>query len=136
MENEHLLAKIGQYALIKNNENKILVLERSRSKNWSLPGGRLNTDEDWDNALLREVKEETSLDCENPRPFAVRILKDEYQTKYCVYFSVEISNVEKLLISHEHSAYKWIGLNDLNQMNIEDVQIKEVLLNYFKSLTS
>ncbi|MEI8343400.1 MAG: hypothetical protein WCF93_00445 [Candidatus Moraniibacteriota bacterium] len=42
MTNNYLLAKIGQYALIKNNKSKILILERANSKTWSLPGGRLS----------------------------------------------------------------------------------------------
>lgn len=125
----HLLAKIGQYALIKN-DDRVLVLERARSKTWSLPGGRLEKDEAWDKAFLRELKEETNLDCTNPLPVAVNIIEDAYQVKYCVYFSVEILNIDDLKISPEHSNYKWVDLTEAKTLNFEDEKIRDVTVNY------
>ncbi len=135
MDSNHLLATIGQYSLIRNEEGKILVLERIRSKMWCLPGGRLNEDEDWESALVREVKEETNLDCKNPVPFATNILKDEYQTKYCVYFTVEISEIEAFVMSGEHSRYEWISLGDIDQIHLEDEKIRKVVAGYFRDFS-
>lgn len=81
----HLQAKIGQYALIQK-DNAVLLLNRTRSRTWSLPGGRLNINEDWEGSLKREIYEETSLLISDPKPFSVDLVKDDYQTKYCVYF--------------------------------------------------
>ena len=130
MNENHLSAHIGQYALIKNNENKVLILERARSKTWCLPGGRLNEDEDWDVALLREMNEELGLECHNPKPLSVNILKDAYQTKYCVYFTLNCSDLSTLKISGEHSNLGWFGFKEVKDLGIEDEKVKKVVLDY------
>jgi ADP-ribose pyrophosphatase YjhB (NUDIX family) len=130
MNDNHLLAKIGQYALIKNQDNKVLILERTRSKTWCLPGGRLNKDEEWDTALLREIKEELNLKCHNPKPFAVNVIKDDYQIKYCVYFSLDYSDASTLKISGEHSNSGWFGLSEVKDLNLEDEKIKKIIIDY------
>ena len=133
MNEKHLSAHIGQYALIKNTENKILLLERARSKTWCLPGGRLNENEEWDIALLRELKEELNLDCSSPKPVGVNILIDDYQTKYCVYFSVTCVDISKLQISDEHSNFGWFGMQEVSNLNIEDEKVKNIVLDYLVS---
>lgn len=130
MNDEHLLSHIGQYALIKNSENKILILERARSKTWCLPGGRLNENEEWDEAFLRELKEELNLDCFNPNPIEVNILKDDYQTKYCVYFSVICPDMNSIKISDEHSNFGWFSIEEMNQLDIEDDKIRRVISDF------
>ncbi|MEI6237856.1 MAG: NUDIX hydrolase [Candidatus Saccharibacteria bacterium] len=130
MSDNHLSAKIGQYAIIKNDAEKVLILERMRSKTWCLPGGRLNENEEWDTALLRELKEELNLECQNPSPIAVNIIKDDYQTKYCVYFKVDCTNLPELKISDEHSNLGWFSLGEIQKLDIEDEQIKKVIIDY------
>lgn len=130
MNENHLLAHIGQYALIKNEENEVLILERIGSKTWCLPGGRLVKDENWDFSLLREIKEELNLECHSPKPIVVNILKDDYQTKYCVYFSVICSDISTLKISDEHSNSGWFGVEDVKNLDIEDEKVKKVILDY------
>ena len=130
MNENHLTAHIGQYALIKNDAKEVLLLERARSKTWCLPGGRLNEIEDWEVAFLREIKEELGLECHSPKPFAVNILKDDYQTKYCVYFILNCPNVSSLKISGEHSDLCWFGLEEVKNLGIEDEKVKRVILDY------
>jgi len=130
MNENHLSAHIGQYALLKNTDNKILLLERARSKTWCLPGGRLNNDEDWDKALLRELKEELNLDCLNPKPFGVNILKDPYQNKYCVYFTLDCADLSPLRISNEHSNLGWFNYEEIKDLDIEDEKIRNIVLDY------
>jgi 8-oxo-dGTP pyrophosphatase MutT (NUDIX family) len=130
MNKNHLSAHIGQYALIKNNDNKILILQRSRSKTWCLPGGRLDEDEEWNTALLREIKEELNLVCQNPIPVSVNILKDDYQTKYCVYFSLDYLDLSVLKISDEHCDFGWFGPEVVKKLDIEDDKVKKVIIDY------
>lgn len=130
--NKHLLAKIGQYVLIANKNNRILLLERQRSKEWSLPGGRLNkNDKDWKAALVREVREETGLNITELNPFAIKLIEDPYQIKYCVYFTAKYSTANNLKISQEHSSYKWVNLEDMSQMKFDDEpKVRQVLEQY------
>lgn len=132
-DKDHLLAKIGQYAIIQNDERKILVLQRTKSKTWSLPGGRLNRGEECHEALSREIKEETGLDVIELKPFDVNIITDPYQTKYCVYFKGKVSKYPQLTLSEEHCEYKWIGIKELNDLKIEYDSVKQILQNLFSS---
>lgn len=127
MDDKHLLAKIGQYALIKNRDNQVLMLQRSRSKTWCLPGGRLNQGEQWDEALLRELNEELNINLANPQPFAVNVITDQWQTKYCVYFMFENNDVQDIRLSEEHSDYKWVGVDDIDDLDVEDEKIRGVV---------
>lgn len=122
MAEQHLLAKIGQYAVIVNSKKQVLLLERARSGKWSLPGGRLDKEEkNWKTAFGREIKEETNLDVSAPRPIGVSLVEDPYQIKYCVFFAVEVKNLDDLKVkSKEHRSYKWFSVHELVGMVIDD----------------
>ncbi|MFC1649902.1 NUDIX hydrolase [Patescibacteria group bacterium] len=130
---KHLLAKIGQYALITNNKSQVLMLERKRSKNWSLPGGRLDKeDKDWQEALVREIKEETGLMVTNLKPFDVKLIEDPYQIKYCVFFVAKTSDTNALQTSKEHSSSKWVMGKELAGLVIDDEpKVRQVLEHFF-----
>ena len=42
----------------------VAVVHRPRYDDWSLPKGKLDRGESWEQAALREVREETGLECE------------------------------------------------------------------------
>ncbi len=131
---KHLLAKIGQYALITKDKNQILLLQRVRSEAWSLPCGRLNKDDkDWREALKREVGEETGLIIESLKPFDVTLIEDPYQIKYCVYFVASCQNSNEIKLSQEHSSSQWIDGSKLKDLLIDDEpKVRQVLEKYFE----
>jgi 8-oxo-dGTP diphosphatase len=45
-------------------DGRIAVVHRPRYDDWSLPKGKLDAGETWEQAALREVQEETGLVCE------------------------------------------------------------------------
>ena len=47
--------------LLRDNEILLVKQKVSESRNWSLPGGRVETGETLEQALIRELKEETGL---------------------------------------------------------------------------
>lgn len=134
MNDKHLSAHIGQYALLKNNENKVLLLERAKSRMWCLPGGRLSENEEWDVGLIRELKEELNLDCYGLEPFAVNLLSDDYQVKYCTYFTLSCSSVSPLKMSDEHTDWGWFGFEELKDIDIEDNKVKKVILDFLEQI--
>ena len=44
-------------------EGRVLVVHRDRYDDWSLPKGKLEAGESWEEGALREVEEETGLRC-------------------------------------------------------------------------
>ena len=51
-------------ALIFNQENKLLTVQHHRSNFWSLPGGKVEKNEDLKSCLTREIFEELGVECE------------------------------------------------------------------------
>jgi 8-oxo-dGTP diphosphatase len=45
-------------------DGRIAVVHRPRYDDWSLPKGKLDPGETWEEAALREVREETGLECD------------------------------------------------------------------------
>lgn len=51
------------YSLLTNpSKSKVLAVRNVERSSWSLPGGAVEADESWEQAAIREAKEETGLD--------------------------------------------------------------------------
>lgn len=50
--------------VVVNADNMLLVIHRSDNDNWAFPGGAMDLGESLVTAAVREVKEETGIDCE------------------------------------------------------------------------
>lgn len=50
--------------VVENDQGKILLIRRSDNDNWALPGGAIDLGESMTQAAVREVEEETGIDCE------------------------------------------------------------------------
>jgi 8-oxo-dGTP diphosphatase len=44
-------------------DGRVALIHRPKYDDWSLPKGKLEPDESWEAAALREVREETGMDC-------------------------------------------------------------------------
>lgn len=56
--------KITTRALIFNQEKKLLTVQHHGSSFWSLPGGKIDPNEDLKSCLKREIFEELGIQCE------------------------------------------------------------------------
>src|SRR5436305_7197132 len=63
-ENSSPIFRIGVFALIFNHEKQVLLAHRRDIDWWNLPGGGMEAGETVDEALCREVREETGLEVE------------------------------------------------------------------------
>ena len=130
---------VGQKAFIEK-DGKILVL-RDRStmvkgqSGLDLPGGKYRWGKPLESELKREIKEETGLDIEIGRPFAVWTTKG-IKRKGSVAHIVLVGFMckykgGKLQLSDEHDYYEWVDKNTYKKWR-ENTDYFRVLKDYFE----
>jgi colanic acid biosynthesis protein WcaH len=90
-------------------KGKFLLLKRNNPPvkgEWWLPGGRIRRNESFEDAVRREVLEETGLTCKTIKPVGVISQVFPECHTVSVYFLVESDNVD-VKMNSEHSEYKW-----------------------------
>lgn len=116
--------------IIKNDNDEILIVKRhpkSRTdpEMWELPGGKVEKGEDFDVALVREIKEETGLDakigdfCE--------AIQNDYMHKRTVQIMMYLKDIEgEVEISDEHTDWMWVNIDTLKTLALS-TSLKKVL---------
>ena len=116
-------------AILLDDEKRCLLLRRSpASKNnpgkWEFPGGKMDPGESFDEALIREVREETGLEVRLTKPVdtAMSVLPDR-----CVVYLFMLAEAEPgaVLLSHEHDQYTWADVRELQAIELPP-QFQEV----------
>ncbi|OIN89821.1 hypothetical protein AUJ59_00645 [Candidatus Beckwithbacteria bacterium CG1_02_47_37] len=106
-----LVVKDGQILLVKRGPGSYLEIGK-----WAMPGGYLEMDETAEQAIVREVKEETGYDCsvvklfrlnDNPR----RPKENNRQSVALIYLMKPLK--KSGIHDHEISEVKWFDLNNL-----------------------
>jgi len=129
---------IGVNAIIVYNNN--ILLEKRRDNNsWGLIGGGVKIDESLEDALIREVSEETSIKLENFSFFNIysdpsRIVKHPdgniLRIISVVYTSI-LLKVPNISISDESLDIDFFSLKDIENMKIV-LTHEQILKDYFK----
>lgn len=119
---------ISVYAVIRNDKGKFLFLKRSEDSTtnpgkWDLPGGKLEREEILEEAVVREVWEETGVTIV-PGEIAgyINFELPEKKVIALVYDGGYIISDVKL--SHEHTEYSWVPLGEIPGL--------QALPNHFK----
>ena len=106
-------------AVIKKN-NLYFIAQRNRNKHfayyWEFPGGKVDNQETFENALKREIKEELSINIAVLKHIASKKHKDEKIDVNVHYFLCELLN-ENIILS-EHEDMKWLQKNELKQFKM------------------
>ena len=116
-----MLGPVDEASLILDqvkNEDKILATKRGYGEfinMWEFPGGKIESGETKEQALVREIKEELNIEI-NVDKFALDI-EYQYPNFYlfmsCFMCSIKEGSIELL----EHNDGKWITKEDLNTLN-------------------
>jgi 8-oxo-dGTP pyrophosphatase MutT (NUDIX family) len=113
-----------QQALIFNQKDQFLVLKYSnkygpKTKNkWTYPSGRLEQNEGYEDALKREVKEETGIDIDIVYQFFSSILVTVDDDKVLNVAFLCRPKGNKIKLCDEHTDYKWVSVKDLKKMTL------------------
>lgn len=126
---EHKLFRVNQYAIIKTPENEALILKGEDV--WELPGGRMKEKETPEEGLLREIKEETGItNCKIERIINSHLSKSENTYMVTVLCS---ANKQQLNLSEEHTDFRWIDKDSLNDLKFDFDKTRELLLECLKT---
>ena len=101
---------VSAAAVITNDEGKILLLNHLLRpySGWGLPGGFLTTGEQPEEAIRREILEETGLELENVKMFRVHAIGQHIE----ILFRATATGEAKVL-SHEILDLGWFGIDEL-----------------------
>ena len=117
MSNQEILAAGG---IVIDNETatpRVLLVHRPQYDDWSFPKGKLDAGETVEQAALREVKEETGLECRIIRPLTVlrygsRTRKDRLKPKAVHYFLMERVSGHIQVPGEEVDRAEWFDFNE------------------------
>ena len=110
---------VGCGAFILNNSNEVLLQQRNKEPEkgyWSIPGGKLEWMETFEEAVKREIKEECDIDIKVVRLLGIcdHIVKSEDQHWVSPSFLCKIEKGEpKIMELNKHLDMKWFSLDNL-----------------------
>jgi len=115
-------------------KNKILILQRepndSLPNKWDLPGGNLKFLEKMEDAIIREVKEETSLSIKKVERIGMQeeLLKDKRKHFLLILYKTKISS-SNIKLSKEHQNCQWIKPSDFFKVDFSPLfkNCKEII---------
>lgn len=111
-------------AIIIDDNEKILIIKRSvtsktNPNKWELPGGKVDQNETFDQALIREVFEETNLKI-NLNGVA-GVSEQNLHVIRAVHIIMFANILEgEIKLSSEHDGYAWVNFNDLQNYTLAD----------------
>lgn len=123
--------------LIINNNNEILILKRGSTapwmpNKWSLCGGIINKNETKENAIVREIKEETNLDVNINDLTLYKELYDKEENYYLTCYKIKIFDNNVILDEAQNDEYEWVNFQNFKNFDYVP-HTKEFIHNYFKS---
>lgn len=102
-------------AIIINEEGKILITQRNLKKSqgglWEFPGGKIEPNETKEDAIIREIKEELTIDIKVDEYFDEKVFN--YPEKKINLIALKCSKVNGNIKLMEHEDYKWVVNSEL-----------------------
>ena len=106
-------------AAVIRNKKKFLIAKRGSSQSfpskWEFPGGKVEKYESFQDALIREIKEELSVEINVLEKISSESVEDNNMIINIHYFYAEIHY--GLINLSEHADFKWIVESDFNNFD-------------------
>lgn len=115
---------VAAKAIIKNEENKYLIMYRSQSDTYAageadLPGGKIDPGETIGQGLHREIKEESNLEIEILKPLRTWGFKNNDHETVGITFLAKYMGGD-VVLSWEHESFEWLSREELLSRNIPE----------------
>jgi len=133
-ENDKDLIK-NALAVIVNNDNKILLLKRSKEtewmpEKWSLVGGGIEKGEKPQQAVEREINEETGLEIKKfVKTFSIQRNPNSIEYVFACRYEGEPTDVE---LNEENTNYGWFDVDEMNYLDIVPNLVEYITLSFKK----
>ena len=124
------MIRVAKSVIIQN--GKILLLKRASTSKffpnlWDLPGGKLDSNENPETAVVRETKEETNLDVECGSLIGEYDLEELKEKIHFWVFSAEVL-LGKIHLSADHTDYRWFFSEKIKNYKVTSI-VQLVLKN-------
>lgn len=135
---------VGGYVI---HDNKVLLIHHRKLDLWLPPGGHIEPNEIPDDAVLREIQEETGLEVELVNqsnlpmegnikrslavPFAVNLHPVGDHDHCCLFYLCKPLNPGQLKLNKEVKAAEWFSKEDLDKPHVP-VDVKHLALKAFE----
>lgn len=123
--------------IVYNDNGNVLVLKRNKETTvfpgmWDLPGGKIEFGETFQSAVIREISEEIKIDVDavsNP-VFGWTGIAYNKDTQFFGYLFIAKHVAGNVILSHEHTDYRWINRAELEQLDIHQ-DFKDMIYKFF-----
>jgi ADP-ribose pyrophosphatase YjhB (NUDIX family) len=111
-------------AVVTNDQGELLLQKRADNELWGLPGGAMNIGESIAQAVIREVKEETSLDVEptsvvgiySDPGHVIAYANGEVRQEFSICFSARIIGGQLAVGDQESTEVRFVKPSDVDQL--------------------
>jgi 8-oxo-dGTP diphosphatase len=93
-------------------DGRLAVVHRPRYDDWTLPKGKLDPDESFEEAALREVEEETGLRCRLVRELPAVAYEVRGRPKLVRYWAMEVEDETPFVPNDEVDEVRWLELQE------------------------
>lgn len=107
--------RVGAFAIIRDDNGRVLISRRADSGWYNLPGGGVEPDESVPEGLLREVREETGLAIEVGR--LVGLYSKPQKHEVVLTFEARVVG-GRLQSSEEADLHKWVAPEEVEQVKL------------------
>lgn len=120
-------------AVITNENDKILITQRNLKKSqgglWEFPGGKIESGETKEQAIVREIKEELDINIRADQYIDEKVFN--YPEKDINLIAIKCSILDGNIVLKEHEDAKWVTSDELVNYNFApaDEFIVNTLLN-------
>ena len=106
--------------ILKN--NKFFIAQRNRNKHmglcWEFPGGKVEKNENFEQALKREIKEELNISILINKKIGVENYQDNKINVKLHYYLC--SHIDGAFTLNEHEDSAWVAKNEFNKYNFAE----------------
>ena len=108
--------------------NKLLICQRPNFKDhplkWEFPGGKIKNDETNEEALIREINEELSINIINYEELiSYNFDYKDLNKKVFIYFYL-VNNFSGKVLNNFHKELKWIEIKDIREYDFLEGDLK------------